>query len=101
MSEMLPRDLQDILDAFPEAMRDEAREVLEHWDDYGFCAYAQLAGMADRPEVRFADSVRIHAMLRRAHPDGFARQYADLFGVSLDEAHAEGVRAVAEARRMF
>lgn len=38
----LPRDLNDILEAFPEFMKDEARDVLVHWDDEGFCGFAQI-----------------------------------------------------------
>jgi hypothetical protein len=95
----LPRDLNDILEAFPEFLKDEAREVLEHWDDEGFCGFAQIMGMADRDEMPIANRIKIIAMLKRAHPDGFAKQYARMFGLSVEEAHVQAVAAVNDARR--
>lgn len=46
-----------------------------------------------------ANRVKIIAMLKQAHPDGFAKQYAKMFGLSVEEAHAQAVAAVNEARR--
>lgn len=94
----LPRDLNDILEAFPEFMKDEAMEVLRHWDDEGFCGYAQILGMADRKDTPLASRVKIIAMLKRAHPDGFTKQYAQMFGVGVEEAYRQMVNAVNSVR---
>jgi len=91
-------DFERLITAFNSTERAEAREIVERWFDYGRAARAEIRGMADRPRHR-RQRAAIYEAMKELPPDGFARQYANLFGGSLEEAAAAADAAVNEAQR--
>jgi hypothetical protein len=89
---------ENLINAFPERWQEEIKEIVAHWHDEGKCARAEIMGIADRKENRkYRDA--IYKALEDCPPDGFTVQYAQAFGLTMEQANADVNGAIGEARK--
>lgn len=81
-------------------LQNEVEEILEHWDDPGRCARAELYGIADRIEdIKVRKT--IYEFLKNNLLDGFTRQFALKNDITLERAQLLVDVAINDARRWF
>ena len=76
---------QEILNLFRPTERWEVQDILEGWQTYGRCAFAELRGVFDRRHRRKDDQDRFLLLTQQLPPDGFALKYFELLGVETPE----------------
>ncbi|MEM4204134.1 MAG: hypothetical protein QXS54_08710 [Candidatus Methanomethylicaceae archaeon] len=82
---------EEILAKFDGVEAVEVAEILERWDEPGYCAKAMLRGIVDRKWRK--NRRELHQIIDQAPSDGWTVQYAQTFNlpISVAEADLKGV----------
>lgn len=87
---------EKLINAFPDCYREEVQAIVDHWSDLGKCARAKIMGLADRSENhKYRDA--IYKALEDCPPDGLTIEYAQTFGLTMEQASADVNVAIGEA----